>query len=63
MKMEVVAEGVETMEQLAQLRDMKCGLIQGYFFSKPLDQASVEAYLRSFQISDILELRDCCSPP
>jgi diguanylate cyclase (GGDEF)-like protein/PAS domain S-box-containing protein len=63
LKMEVVAEGVETMEQLAQLRDMKCSLIQGYVFSKPLDQTSVEAYLRSFQISDNLRLKGCYSPP
>jgi diguanylate cyclase (GGDEF)-like protein/PAS domain S-box-containing protein len=52
--LEVVVEGVETGEQLAQLRDMKCSLIQGYLFSKPLDQASIEAYLRSFQVSDDL---------
>ncbi len=63
LNLEVVAEGVETVEQLVQLRDMKCSLIQGYLFSKPLDQASIEAYLRSFQISDNLRLKGCCSPP
>src|SRR5208282_2266886 len=36
MKMEVVAEGVETEAQLLRLRGMKCRLIQGYLFSKPL---------------------------
>jgi diguanylate cyclase (GGDEF)-like protein/PAS domain S-box-containing protein len=34
--MEVVAEGVETMKQLAQLRALKCECAQGYLFSVPL---------------------------
>jgi EAL domain-containing protein (putative c-di-GMP-specific phosphodiesterase class I) len=32
----VIAEGVETEEQLRCLQDMKCYGIQGYIFSKPL---------------------------
>ena len=32
----VVAEGVETPDELAVLKKMKCGLAQGYLFSKPL---------------------------
>src|SRR5215211_6186567 len=32
----VIAEGVETSEQLAQLRDMKCDFAQGHYFSGPL---------------------------
>ncbi len=32
----VIAEGVETVEQLQFLRDRKCKGYQGYFFSKPL---------------------------
>ncbi len=35
--LEAIAEGVETAEQLAQLRDLECELAQGYWFSKPLD--------------------------
>jgi len=35
--MEVVAEGVETREQLELLRGLKCEYGQGYLFSKPLD--------------------------
>jgi EAL domain-containing protein (putative c-di-GMP-specific phosphodiesterase class I) len=34
--MRVVAEGVETAEQLAQLRGLSCEGAQGYFISKPL---------------------------
>ncbi|MFK2827151.1 EAL domain-containing protein [Bacillus sp. B190/17] len=36
LKMEVVAEGVETEEQLQILREYKCETIQGYLFSKPV---------------------------
>lgn len=32
----VVAEGVETENQLQLLRDAKCDLVQGYYFSRPL---------------------------
>jgi EAL domain-containing protein (putative c-di-GMP-specific phosphodiesterase class I) len=35
--MEVVAEGIETREQLELLRSLKCEYGQGYLFSKPLD--------------------------
>jgi len=34
---QVVAEGIETGEQLAQLRSLGCEFGQGYFFSKPLE--------------------------
>lgn len=35
--MEVIAEGVETIEQLDFLRDMNCGFGQGYYYSRPID--------------------------
>lgn len=35
--LKVVAEGVETEEQLKLLRELKCQEIQGYWFSKPLE--------------------------
>ncbi len=38
----VVAEGIETVEQLAQLRTLGCKYGQGYLFSKPLDGEAVE---------------------
>ena len=36
LKLDVVAEGVETEEQLRFLRDHGCGLAQGFLFSKPV---------------------------
>ena len=37
LKMKVVAEGVETEQQLMQLMALGCGYAQGFFFSKPAD--------------------------
>lgn len=37
MKMDVVAEGIETQQQLAQLRELGCHFGQGFLFSKPLN--------------------------
>ena len=36
LNLETVAEGVETKEQLAIIQDKGCGIVQGYYFSKPL---------------------------
>ncbi|MGK7877210.1 MAG: putative bifunctional diguanylate cyclase/phosphodiesterase, partial [Xenococcaceae cyanobacterium] len=43
--MRVIAEGVETTQQLTQLRALGCEEGQGYFFSKPLDPESAGAIL------------------
>jgi diguanylate cyclase (GGDEF)-like protein len=45
--MDVVAEGVETEGQRAQLSDFECEYGQGYYFSRPLDGESAEALLLS----------------
>ena len=36
LKLKVIAEGVETKDQLDYVRSLKCHEIQGYLFSKPL---------------------------
>ena len=35
LELEVIAEGIETAEQLAALRELKAGLGQGYFLGRP----------------------------
>ncbi|MGG2095123.1 EAL domain-containing protein [Bacillus sp. S13(2024)] len=40
--LEITAEGVETEEQLAFLREHNCSYIQGYYFSKPLPACEFE---------------------
>jgi len=42
----VVAEGIETKEQLARLIELGCAKGQGFLFSPPVDAASIEALLR-----------------
>ena len=45
LEMDVTAEGIETAQQLALLREMHCEQGQGYFFAKPLDSKAAEALL------------------
>lgn len=46
--MEAIAEGVETPQQLNQLKALTCEEAQGYLFSKPLERESAEALLGSY---------------
>ncbi|MDQ3920206.1 MAG: EAL domain-containing protein [Acidobacteriota bacterium] len=45
--MGVVGEGVETEEQLAELKAMGCECAQGNFFAEPLDAAAAESLMAS----------------
>jgi diguanylate cyclase (GGDEF)-like protein/PAS domain S-box-containing protein len=55
--MEVVAEGVETREQVATLTEMGCGCAQGYYFSKPVDVLRAARLIReSMKTEPLLEL-------
>lgn len=56
--MKVIAEGVETKQELILLRDLKCDAIQGYLYSKPLSTADfilfVEKALRAKSETDFI---------
>lgn len=41
----VIAEGVETKEQLAALKAMGCDLVQGYYFSRPIPAKDYERFV------------------
>ncbi|MBD2775944.1 EAL domain-containing protein [Iningainema sp. BLCCT55] len=45
LRVDVTAEGIETAQQLAQIRNLKCQYGQGYFFSPPLPSQSAEALI------------------
>jgi len=45
--LKVVAEGVETRAHLAYLQQHGCDELQGYYFSRPVPAAEMEAMLRA----------------
>ncbi|MGB4812337.1 MAG: EAL domain-containing protein [Methylophilaceae bacterium] len=48
---DVVAEGVENLETLNILRDLKCDKIQGYYFAKPMPFDDFMPWLSKFEAS------------
>ena len=46
LRIEVLAEGVETKEQYAYLKDNGCDIIQGYYFYKPMPASEVEKLMK-----------------
>jgi len=46
LKLTVIAEGVETIEQLELLTQLSCNEIQGYYFSKPLPKDAASTFLK-----------------
>jgi polar amino acid transport system substrate-binding protein len=47
LKLDVVAEGVETVEELAVLQKHRCDKIQGFLFSKAVPAPEIEKMLRA----------------
>lgn len=42
---DVVAEGIETSEQIQMLRNMDCSFVQGYYYAKPMPRREFEIHL------------------
>lgn len=51
LRMEVVAEGVETPSQQAVLKSLGCDVLQGYFIARPMPAASVGNWLNTLATS------------
>jgi EAL domain-containing protein (putative c-di-GMP-specific phosphodiesterase class I) len=47
----VIAEGVETLDQLNLLRSWQCDIIQGYYFSKPLTPEQFVVFMQEPRLS------------
>ncbi len=50
MEIQVLAEGVEKIEQIEALKESGCNLYQGYYFAKPMDKNNLQQFLKSFSI-------------
>jgi EAL domain-containing protein (putative c-di-GMP-specific phosphodiesterase class I) len=46
LNLEVLAEGVETADQLARVTSAGCRLVQGYYFSRPVSPAQFQQFLQ-----------------
>ena len=53
MGIDVIAEGVETREQSALLKDLKCDYAQGYYFGKPMPTEKFERILFNKVIDNV----------
>jgi len=49
LELDVLAEGVETKEQVDFLLELGCNLVQGYYFSKPLPEDEFVSYISSMK--------------
>jgi EAL domain-containing protein (putative c-di-GMP-specific phosphodiesterase class I) len=48
LNLKVIAEGVETVEQVAFLHENNCDEIQGYLLSRPMPSSELEKFLKSW---------------
>jgi PAS domain S-box-containing protein len=55
----IVAEGVETEEQMNQLTRLECEMAQGYFFSRPADEEAALEVLRNRNAGDAKPTVSC----
>jgi diguanylate cyclase (GGDEF)-like protein len=48
LKLQVVAEGVETIEHVYYLKNYDCDILQGYYYGKPMDAEKFSKWLQAF---------------
>jgi len=46
LKMKIIAEGVETIEEAQKLRDLGCDMAQGYYFARPMKEEDVIEFIK-----------------
>ncbi len=52
LRLDVVAEGAETAEQVAMLQSLGCNIIQGYYFARPMPEAEMTEYARKAPLEE-----------
>jgi diguanylate cyclase (GGDEF)-like protein len=52
--LQVIAEGVETKEQIAFLKENNCFAVQGYYFSCPLPEERLMSWIEDFKSQNLL---------
>jgi diguanylate cyclase (GGDEF)-like protein/PAS domain S-box-containing protein len=63
LKMQVVAEGIETMQQFTELTEMGCEFGQGYLFASPLSNDLARQFIEEHTTSTAIELVTPSSDP
>ena len=62
LRIEVVAEGVETESQFRTLRELSCDQMQGFLLSRPLPAADFVAFLRCADNRIVVTENACATP-
>jgi EAL domain-containing protein (putative c-di-GMP-specific phosphodiesterase class I) len=50
---ETLIEGVETQEQLKVIKELNSGLVQGFYFAKPMDISSLISFISDYNATDL----------
>ena len=54
----IIAEGVETVEQLEKLRELGCDMVQGFYFSKPVPADEYEQFVEEKKRRGVEEIEE-----
>ncbi len=57
MKLDIVAEGVETDQQYAIVRRLGCDLVQGYFIAKPMPAGQLLTWIDGYEDTQSIKKR------
>lgn len=50
----VIAEGVETADQIAALRSMDCNYVQGFYYARPMKKEDFDVLLRTAKVTEMV---------
>ena len=48
LKMDVIAEGVESRQQVEYLKSIDCGMVQGFLFDRPMPEEAFEERIQTW---------------